>query len=101
MTDTSIYPSTLWRRLVIESDTDLLNSTVNLRRNPSQYIPPDQAKSNPNISVSGFIDESLYTGPGTCLQSQREGMETRIAEIIENFERLKSQINEWENSFKN
>ena len=48
-----------------ESDTDQLNSTVNPRGNPSKYIPPDQAKSNPNISVSEFIDESPYTGPGT------------------------------------
>ena len=28
-------------------------------------------------------------------------METRITEIIECFERLKSEINEWENSHKN
>ena len=44
-------------------------------------------KTNPNISVSGFIDESPYTGPGTSLQLQREGMETRITEIMESFER--------------
>ena len=69
-----------------ESDTDLLNSTVNQWQNPSQYIHPDQAKSNSNISVSSFIDESPYTGPGTPLQWQWEGMETRIAEIMERFE---------------
>ena len=75
MTDTSTYRSTLWRRLVSESDTDPLNSTVNLGGNPSLYIPPDRAESNPNISVSRFIDESPFTGPGTRLQSQRDGME--------------------------
>ena len=52
MTDTSIYRSTLRRRSVSESDTDPLNSTVNPWGNPSQYIPPDQTKSDPNISVS-------------------------------------------------
>ena len=87
MTDTSTYQSTLQRRLVSESDTDPLNSTVNPWGNPSQYIPPDRAESNPNISVSGFIDESPKTGPGSCLQSQREGTETRITEIMESFER--------------
>ena len=84
-----------------ESDTDALNSTLKPRGNPSQYIPLDRVESNPNTSVSGFIDESSYTGPGSCLQSQWEGMEKRITEIIEPFERLKSEINEWENSFKN
>ena len=54
-----------------------------------------------NNSGSGFIDEPLYMGQGTCLQSQREGMETRINEIIERFERIISEINEWENSLKN
>ena len=100
MTNTSIYQSTLPRRSVSESDSDPLNSTVNPQGNPNQYIPPDRAESNPNISVSGFIDESPYTGPGTSLQLQWEGMETRITEIMEHFKRLKSEINEWENSLK-
>ena len=68
MTDTTIYGSTLWRRSVSESDNDLLNSTVNPGGNPCQYIPPYGDKSNPNISVSGFLDRSPYTGPGTALQ---------------------------------
>ena len=84
-----------------KSDTDPLNSAVNQRGNPSQYIPPDRAKSNPNISVSRFIDESLYTGLGTCLQSQMEGMETRITRVVERFQKLKAQINEREKSLKN
>ena len=45
-----------------ESDTDPLNSTVNLRGNPSQFELSDQAESNPNVSVSGFIDETPYRG---------------------------------------
>ena len=40
-------------------------------------------------------------GPGKRLQLQRVGMEKRITEIIECFERLKSEINEWESSLKN
>ena len=83
MTDTSTYRSSLWRSLVSESDTDLLNSTVNPWGNPSLYIPPDQAESSPSIFVSGFIDE--YTGPGTHLQSQWEGRETRINKIMDRF----------------
>ena len=70
MTDTSIHQSTLRRHLVSESDIDQLNRTVNPWRNPSQYIPPDSAESNPNNSVSSFIDEYPYTGSGTRLQSQ-------------------------------
>ena len=100
MTDTGTYPSTLQRRSVSESDTDLLNSTINQRGNPSLYFPPDKAKSNPNISVSGFIDESPYSGPSTRLQSQWEGMETRINKIMDCFQKLKAKINEWDKSLK-
>ena len=87
--------------MVSESDTVLLNSTVNPQGYPSLYIPPDRDKSNPNISVSGFIDESPYTGPGTHLQLQREGMETRIHKIMDHFQKLKMKINEWERPLKN
>ena len=45
-----------------ESDNDQLNSTANPRINPSRFIPLDQAESNPNVSVSGFIDEYPYSG---------------------------------------
>ena len=53
------------------------------------------------MSVSGFIDESPYTGPVTRLQSQREGMETRTNKIMNHFQKLKMKINEWERSLKN
>ena len=56
----------------------------------------DRAESNPNVSVSGFIDESPNTGPGTWLQSQRNGSEVRVAGVMERFERLKMETNEWE-----
>ena len=88
MTDATTYRSTLQRRSVSESDTDQLNSTVNPQRNPNLYIPPDPAESNHNISVSGFMDESPYTGPGTWLQSQQEGIETRIKKIVDRFQSL-------------
>ena len=83
MTDTTTYLSTLWRCSVSESDTDPLNSTVNPQGNLSLYFPPDRAKLNPNMSVSGFIDESPYIGPGTRLQSQQEGMERRTNKIMD------------------
>ena len=89
MTDTNLYGSTPRRRSVSESDNDLLNSTANPRINPSQFIPPDRAESNPNVSVSGFMDESPYTGPGTRLQSQWNHSEVRVAGVMERFGRRK------------
>ena len=65
---------TLRRRLVSESEADPLNSTINPRNNSGMNFPSDRAESNPNIT--GFIDESPYTGPGVRLQSQWEGNET-------------------------
>ena len=81
-----------------ESETDPMN---NPQGNPKVYVPPERAESNPNTSVSRFIDESLYTGPGTCLQSQREGLEVRINRILDLFHKLKKKINEWESSIGN
>ena len=75
MSDTGACQSTYWRRSVSESESDPMNSTVNLRGNPRMYIPSERAKSNPNIS--GFIDEYPYTGLGMNLQSQWEGIEIR------------------------
>ena len=98
-----IYP--YLRRIILRwlilAHTNLLNSTVNPQGNPCLYIPPDWAESNPNMSVSGFIDEWPYTGPGTHLQSQREGIQTRINKIMDGFQKLKMKINEWERSLKN
>ena len=96
MTDTSIYWSTFCRHLEPESDNDPLNGTVNHWSNPSRFIPQDRAKCNLKVSVSGFIDESPYTGPGTHLQSQPNRFEIRIMGVIERFEGLKVEINEWE-----
>ena len=58
--------------------------------------PLDQAESNPNVSVSGFIDKSPYTGPEIQLQSQQNQSEVRVAGVVERFEELKMEINEWE-----
>ena len=96
MTDTSLYRSTLRRRSVSESDIDPMNSSANPWINPIWFIPPDWGEYNPNVSVSGFIDESPFTGPGTRLQSQRNRSEVRVAGVIKRFERLKMEINEWE-----
>ena len=60
----------------------------------------DWAQSNPNVSVSGFIDETPCRGPGNCLQAQQEGIEARIAGIISRFDELKLGIADWENFIK-
>ena len=44
-----------------------VNSTANPWIYPRQFIPPGRAESHPNVSGSGFIDESPYAGPGTRL----------------------------------
>ena len=62
-------------------------------------MPTEQAESNPNIS--GFIDKSPYTGPGTHLQSQWEGLEVRNEKISNLFSRLQRDIEEWESSIRN
>ena len=99
MSNTGASQPTVRRRLVSESESDPLNSTINPRGNPRMYIPSERAESNPNIL--GFIDESLYTGPGTCLQSQLEGIEIRTEIFLNLFHRLQRNINEWESSIRN
>ena len=83
-----------------ESDNYPLNSSVNPRNNPSLFVPPDQAKLDPNVSVSGFIYETPYRGPGTRLQAQREGIEARIEGVITRFDEFKLGIADWENFIK-
>ena len=99
MSDTGACQSTPWRRSVSESESDPMNSTANPLGNPRMYIPSERAESNPNIS--GFIDESPYTGPVTCLQSQWEGIEIRTDRILNLFRRLQKNVNEWESLIRN
>ena len=80
MTDNNLYQASLQRRSVSETDTNPLSSTIN-RKGNIYYAPPDRAESNPNLSISGFIDESPFAGPGTGLQLQREGIESRTNKI--------------------
>ena len=77
-----------------EKESDPLNSTINPRGNVRMFIPSERAESNPNIL--GFIDESLYMGPGMHLQSQREEIEMRTDKILNKFHRLQKNINDWE-----
>ena len=81
-----------------ESESDPINSTINLRGKPRMYVPPERAESNPNIW--GFIDESPYTGPGNGLHSQREGIKIRTDRILNLFHKLQNNINEWELSIR-
>ena len=92
MSKTAASRPTLRRRSVSESESNPMNSTINPRGNPRIYTTSERADSNPNIS--GFIDGSLYTGPGTCLQSQREGIENRTERISNLFLRLQRDIDE-------
>ena len=76
--------------MVSKSESDPINSTINPRGNSRIYVPTERAQSNPNIS--GFINESPYTGPGTCLQLQREEFEMRTGKILNLFHRLQRDI---------
>ena len=58
-------------------------------------------ESNPNLSISGFIDESPFAGPGTRLQLQREGIESRVNKISIRLESLKLKICTWVDKMKN
>ena len=68
-----------------------MKSTANPRIYPSRCIPQGRTESHPNVSGSGFIDESPYTGPGARLHSQRNRSEVRVAGVIERFGRLKGE----------
>ena len=95
MSDTGACRSTPWRRLVSKNESD----PINLRGNPRMYVPPERAKSNPNIL--GFIDESPYTGQCMHLQLQQEGFEIRTDRILNLLHKLQKNINEWESSIRN
>ena len=83
MTETTAYRGSLRRLSVSETD-----------------VPTDRAESNPNLLISGFIDESPFAGPGTCLQSRREGVESRTNKISDQLENLRLKIYEWTDRMK-
>ena len=60
----------------------------------------DRADSNPNLSISGFIDESLFASPGTSLQLRREGVESRTKKNSDWLEILRFKIFEWTDRMK-
>ena len=100
MTDNNLYRASLWRRSVSETDTNPLSSTIN-PTGTIYYAPPVRAKSNPNLLIFGFIDESPFAGPGTRLQSKREGIESRVNKISIRLESLKLKIYTWVDKMKN
>ena len=99
MTENTLYRASLRRRSVSETDTDPLSSTIN-QKGINYYVPTDRAESNHNQSISGFIDESPFAGPGTRLQSRREGVELRTKKISYQLEILKFKVFEWTNRMK-
>ena len=58
--------------------------------------PPGWAESQPNVSGLGFINGHAYTGPEMRPQPQKLFSGSRIDGILERFERMKREINEWE-----
>ena len=100
MTDNNSYQASLRRRSVSETDTNPLSSTIN-PTGDIYYAPPDSAESNPNLLISGFIDESPFAGPGTCLQSLWEGIESKTNKISTRLEKLRFKICTWVDKMKN
>ena len=99
MTDNSFYQASLRRRSVSESDNDLLSSMINPTGNV-HYPANNRAESNPNLSISCFIDESPFAGPGTRLQSRREGTESGTNKISIILENLRSEVCTWVDRIK-
>ena len=100
MTDNNSYRASLRRHSVSETDTDPLSITINPIGN-IYYAPPDTAESNPNLLICGFIDESLFAGPGTHLKSQQEGIESRVNKIASRLQSLTLKICTWVDKMKN
>ena len=69
-----------------ESESDPMNSTVNTREIPRMYIPPERAKSNPNILGFSmhFSSRPLpgLGGGGACLYPI---MPAKISEFVKIF----------------
>ena len=100
MTDKNSYRASFQRRSVSETDNDPLSSTINPTGN-IYYTPPDRVESNPNLLISGFIDESPFAGPGKRLQSRQEGTESKTNKISTRLESLKLKIYTWVDQMKN
>ena len=94
------------RRSVSESDHDLFDSPPTpVGSTPIPGIPnysDGRFNSQPNITGSGFIDESPWRGLGTRLQSEiRGGQDERVGEIKNQFEILKADIADWNSNTLN
>ena len=76
---------------MLESDNDLMNSTANPQIYQSRFIPPGRDKSYPNVSGSGFRDESFNDDAEPQLQSLERSIDVTLAKFDESFERLKKE----------
>ena len=74
MADTKLYRSTLRKQSVSESDTDPLNSTANLRGNPSQFFPSDQAELNPMSLYPVLLMRLLKGALGQIFKQNGKGL---------------------------
>ena len=93
MTDPSLHRPSLRRRSVSESDTDPMTSDANPWIFPNRFIRPGQTQSQPNISGLGFITES-----DRRLQARKINLESRAAGVLERFEGIKMEMDEWKTS---
>ena len=96
MTDPNLSRPALWRRSVSESNNALMNSATNYQMYPGQLIPPGRTESQPSISGQRTTEESTYSRTTTRLQSQSLLPEVRIAKALDRFQRLKMEIDNWE-----
>ena len=88
------------RRSVSESDNDLMNSATSCQTYPRQLVSPGRTDSYPSISGLRTTEGSTYNRTGTRLQSQSLLSEVRIAKALDRFQRLKMEIDKWEQDLK-
>ena len=70
-----------------------MTSTANPRIYPNRFIPLGKTESQTNVSGLGFITET-----DKILQARKINLESRAAGVLERFEGMKMEINEWKTS---
>ena len=83
-----------------ESDNDLMNGATSYQTYPKQLVSTGRTHSYHSISGIRSTEESTYNRAGTRLQSQNLLSEVRIANVLDRFQRLKMEIDNWEQDLK-
>ena len=79
-----------------ESDNNLMNSATGCQINPRLLVSPGRTDSYPSISGLRPTEESTYNRTGARSQSQSLLSEIRIANVLDRFQSLKMEIDNWE-----